>query len=108
MLTTSARFSAAIVESSAILSIARGLTCCFPPNSDVCTPSPSMTVPASPTRSISPWGYSSEHPSPSLLPDRLLHPAAALRLLVFYLGAKCGSQGGGSQGLRSQGDRSQG
>src|SRR5579862_4702271 len=38
-------------------SFARAPTWCFPPNSDVCAPFPSIPAPASPTRSIYPWGF---------------------------------------------------
>src|SRR5580700_3200285 len=102
---TSVRFWGAIAGRSATWSIGRDLIYCCPPNSDVCTRSPSMTVRASPTRSIFPWGYYSEHASPPSSPDVRLHPVAALSL-CNSLGTR--RESGRRSGYRSQGHRSQG
>src|SRR5258708_2411619 len=76
--TTSATFWDAIVARLAIWSTGHDLTCCSPPNSDVCTRSPSIKVGALQTNSIFPWGYCSEHGSPRSLPDSLVYLASAV------------------------------
>src|SRR5260370_7590919 len=93
--TSSATFWEAIVAHSAIWSTGHGLTCCSPLNSDVCTLSPSIKVAASPTNSIFPWGYCSEHGSPRSLPHSLVYLAGAVCLWA-YGRPKCRTQGQGA------------
>src|SRR5258708_7623512 len=93
--TTSATSWDAIVAHLAIWSTGRGLTWCSPPNSDVCTRFPSIKVAASPTNSIFPWGYCSEHGSPRSLPDALVHLVGAVCLWACG-STKCRTQGQGA------------